>query len=266
MKLYPISNILFAGLTFSVAVTRNADKFSVQVLAGKDLVKPLADGSYPKADVQIDGEDLWFASEELTFNFSDLIAQPGHDDHSMWLIVHSQPNEDRLWNLTLVPYYLNSQLTKEHPAAYAKRTSINVVGGILVPFKGATADQCAMWINVPAATSKLQATGFEVTPNTFKTGDDVRAAVLPNILIAAPAAASAPFDLTFTLTDSQGKPVGYDCTLYLEAINCQITENRVRTKGGVAKTTVSAISGASDVRVKAGFKFFSGKAQWQKTN
>jgi hypothetical protein len=269
MKLYPIQNTLFAGLDFSVSVKRVSDVFTIQALTPKATSMVLAEGAKepapPPALATIDGVSFWAMGDALSFKFADLVSHPAHDDHSMWLIVQSF-KDGAAPTLALMPYYYESQATKEHPAVYSKRVGTNVIGGILVPFKGAAADQCVMWINQPSSAAKLQVEGLEVTANTFKTGDDVRAAVLPNIHIAGPAApVTAPFDLTFTLTDDKGAPVGYDCALFFEAINCQITENRIKTVKGVAKTTVSAISGASDVRVKVGFKYFSGKAEWQLT-
>ncbi|WKZ86356.1 hypothetical protein N5B55_05220 [Ralstonia pickettii] len=89
---------------------------------------------------------------------------------------------------------------------------------------------------------------------------------LPSLRLDAPESirADRADDLTVTLTDCDGNPeAGGDAEVYLESTGGYLNWQRVQTQGGVAKfkLRMTDLTKGDEVRVKAGFRNYSGIAE-----
>ena len=158
-------------------------------------------------------------------------------------------------NFVFVDVLKYTYATKGTPGFFKNASNIQPILYILVPFADSSRDD---WTFVVIGNS-VKVNSTEVT-ETFdididRTLAETCDAILPGIVLT-----KAGTTITAQLTDSTGTPVAKsNIDIYFETTAGYLTKSRSTTdSNGIATTQVI---GAEEGKVKAGFKYFSGKTQ-----
>lgn len=135
---------------------------------------------------------------------------------------------------------------------------------LYVPFRDSTFDECGLHIlsmieDVPHLFNGEPVVGGEVDPFVSQTS------FMPRLTITGPTTVKADdkANLSIQLTDASGNPIEHDCSVFLEAVGGYLPHPRVDVVKGKGQTRIVALSmeAGEKIRVKAGFKFWSGDAE-----
>lgn len=213
------------------------------------------------------GGKTWHVRDRLTINFSDLQNRREFADRTTFFVgLDWAANR---WAQKLIPLFTVSVDTKLSPVDLVQTNMVpSLVVGFNVPYATSSFSECDITVNIPSVAGEVYVEGIDaanVIQSPYSTSGMVREInIFPHLSATGPASATAGSDIEFLVrvVDANGTPLNRDVTLYLENVNGYLPKNRVQTSGGQAtvKMMTVGLDAGDKVRLKAGFKFYSGAA------
>jgi len=252
----PVSGVM------SVRLTVDSELGTVTV----DLLysKPIDERSAPDP-IEIDGAS-WYLVDTSVFNLAALRNKREFADCTTFILGIDWDKSKWSYPIPLYAVSIDNKLTAHE--LVATKILPPVVVGFNVPFADSTFDECSVTVNLFPQTGKCFVYGLppeDIIESPYSSSGLVRELVVfPRLTVSGPDAVPSGSDVEFQVqvTDAQGTPLTHDATIYLESVNGLLPKNRIRTSGGTAtvKVLTTGLDAGDTVRLKAGFKFYSGIA------
>ncbi len=202
-----------------------------------------------------------------TLHLDEVAGTPEWSDHACWLFPVSVPTSAQVPGVPLAPFnqYPASYTAKSSGRRYGTVARLAVPLRVYVPFAADDFSKASLRFTLNPAYGLIG----NVKPGTRYTPQEAGAAfgaVLPKLALNGDA--EAPVDgyasLEVLAVDAAGEPLtGATAAVYLEAVSGQLPQSRVTLVKGSAGFRVGApgLEPGHEIRVKAGFRFFSGLAE-----
>lgn len=179
-------------------------------------------------------------------------------DHATWVFYADGRGVPQM----PVNRHVESYRTKASAPRMNKLRDQSSIMQVFVPFKSDSIAACCKSVCVgPLGMITNMAFDEEATIEDVVAGSGRK--FLPSLAISAPESirADRAAELTVTVTDSEGNPEpSAEAEVYLETTGGYISWQRVQTKDGVGKfkLRMTDLASGDEVRVKAGFRNFTG--------
>jgi len=219
----------------------------------------------PPEPIYIDGT-AWYLVDTAVIDFTAIKNRREFADRTSFMLSIDWAKSKWSQPIPLYAVSIDNKMTAHE--LVAANMLLPLVIGFNVPFEDCSFSECDVTVNLFPQTGKCFVYGLspqDVIESPYSSSGLVREMVIfPGLSVSGPDVAPAGSDVEFQVqvTDAQGAPVTKDATLYLESVNGILPKNRVRTVGGLAsvKVMTTGLSAGDTVRLKAGFKFYSGAA------
>lgn len=208
----------------------------------------------------------------LLGNLDELSANSEWQDRSVWTgsgrflpdLLLPPTKHTKLWhNVTAETF--NSKVRPTNHFMRVQRTSPLDLGAFLlyVPFKDSTFDECNMHI-----LSMIEGIPHLFNGEPIPEGEtdpmEAQKAIMPRLTLSGPDTVKADDKavLDIELVDAAGNLIERDVEVYLEAVSGYLPTKRVQlVKGkGQARVVALGLDAGEAIRVKAGFRFWTGDA------
>jgi len=202
-----------------------------------------------------------------TLLLDEVAGSPEWSDHACWLFPVSVLTSTLVPGAPLASFnqYPTSYMSKSSGARYPVVARLAVPLRVYVPFASCDFSEASLLFTLNPAFG-LIGNVKRGTRYTREKAEAVFDAALPKLTLEGDAEIRADgyANLTVRAVDAAGKPLAdADATVYLEAVSGHLPESRVSLSAGRAGFRIGALGlePGQEIRVKAGFRFFTGLAE-----
>lgn len=223
---------------------------------------------YPSSDGTVNGSEIHQSLPDDKYKLEgvaevsyDAIKQmPAWADRSIW----SGGVYQKTWHNITAETCITKLRPTNYFAKFARMATINVSGlQIYVPFADATLQECALHVLTQHVGLPFIVNGeVDATPETAP--QQVQKDFFPRLTVqAGTTISSAGATCTIQVVDAAGQPLSRNCTAFLETVSGYTPKVRVPIVNGVGtfKVLPLGLDIGDIVRVKVGWKYFTGEAE-----
>ncbi len=204
-------------------------------------------------DVSMDGATLFVSRGDMdfTFNINEVAASIDANNQKLASLVNGAVVD------ALRHTFISKGNIATETLSHGRTDAV-----IIVPFAGCTDDDIVLLVN--GRHDHADIAGFEKVTDR---PSELFIAHMPVVEFSVVQDAGGVLDIGITLKRSDGSQIIADQDVYLEATAGALNINRVRLIGGAGSVTLdlSGVPSGTWLKIKGGFKFFSGAGELEMT-
>lgn len=197
----------------------------------------------------------------LNVKFADIVGREDFSDHAAYNLPES-PNTPKLFN-----FWAATKASKETGFDFAMRSGFNSAASLIIPFKNSPVSDWVLGIHVkkPSDLEVVNGTAEEHPVDAVGGLGSLREITSPSVEFLSNSETVEPngvVSIGYKVINADGSTASTPAEIYFETTGGTLPLSRITSEGtGVLKVVAKDIEAGSTFKVKAGFKYYTGKSE-----
>lgn len=197
----------------------------------------------------------------LNIKFTDIVGRDDFSDHAAYNLPEP-PNSPKLFN-----FWAATKASKETGFDFAMRSGFNSVMSLVIPFKNSSVNDWVIGIHVKNASDLevVNGTAEEHPVDSVGGLGSLREIMSPSVEFTSNAVSVEPDGLVsigYKILNADGTISTTPAEIYFETTGGTLPLSRITSTGtGNVKVVAKDVEPGSTFKVKAGFKYYTGKSE-----